>query len=82
LDRPRDNPLRTAIGAGFFTWVFIVFVAGSADRILVSAGVSYIGQMWFFRIASLLAPFIVGRITYTICRELRDTERHPVRGPG
>ena len=80
LDRPRDNPLRTAIGAGFFAWVFIVFAAGAADRLLVSAGISYIGQVWFFRIAAIVGPFIVGRITYKICAELRDTGRHPLRG--
>jgi len=80
LDRPRDNPLRTAIGAGFFTWVFLVFVAGSADRILVAVGISYIGQVWFFRGLVIVAPFVVGRITLRICRELRDTGRHPLRG--
>ncbi|MFL5948491.1 MAG: cytochrome bc complex cytochrome b subunit, partial [Gaiellaceae bacterium] len=35
LDRPRDAPLRTAIGAAFFTWVFLIFAAGSADRVYV-----------------------------------------------
>jgi ubiquinol-cytochrome c reductase cytochrome b subunit len=34
LDRPRDKPWRTALGAAFCTWVFIIFVAGAADRIL------------------------------------------------
>jgi ubiquinol-cytochrome c reductase cytochrome b subunit len=80
LDRPRDNPLRTAIGAGFFAWVFLIFVAGAADRILVSTGISYVGQVWFFRIAAFVGPLVVGRITYGICRELRDTGRHPLRG--
>src|SRR5205823_427594 len=28
LDRPRDAPWRTAIGFAFFTWVFLVFLAG------------------------------------------------------
>jgi ubiquinol-cytochrome c reductase cytochrome b subunit len=79
LDRPRDNPLRTAIGAGFFAWVFVVFVAGAADRILVSAGLSYEGQMWVFRVLVVIGPFLVGRVTYRICRELRDTGRHPLR---
>jgi ubiquinol-cytochrome c reductase cytochrome b subunit len=82
LDRPRDNPLRTAIGAAFFAWVFVVFAAGSADRLLVAAGFSYVGQIWFFRIAAFVAPLIVGRMTYVICRELRDTGRHPLRGIG
>jgi ubiquinol-cytochrome c reductase cytochrome b subunit len=80
LDRPRDNPLRTAIGAAFFAWVFLIFLAGSSDRILVSAGISYVGQVWFFRVFAFVGPLIIGRITYKICAELRDTGRHPLIG--
>jgi ubiquinol-cytochrome c reductase cytochrome b subunit len=79
LDRPRDNPLRTAIGAGFFTWVFLVFAAGAADRILVTTGLSYEGQVWFFRFATFIAPFAVGAFAYRFARQLRDTDRHPLR---
>jgi ubiquinol-cytochrome c reductase cytochrome b subunit len=73
LDRPRDNPLRTAIGVGFFAWVFLVFFAGSADRILVSVGFSYTGQVGVYRWVVIIAPFLVGLLTHRICRELRDT---------
>jgi quinol---cytochrome-c reductase cytochrome b subunit len=79
LDRPRDNPARTAIGAGFFTWVFMVFAAGAADRLLVSVGFSYTGQIWFFRFATFIAPFVVGFIALRVARELRTTGRHPLR---
>ena len=41
LDRPRDEPRRTAFGAAFFTWVFVIFVAGSADRVYVTFGIPY-----------------------------------------
>jgi ubiquinol-cytochrome c reductase cytochrome b subunit len=79
LDRPRDNPARTAIGAGFFTWVFMVFAAGSADRLLVSVGFSYTGQIWFFRFATFILPFVVGLIALRVTRELRTSGRHPLR---
>ena len=36
LDRPRDAPWRTAIGAALLAWVFVIFVAGAADRIYVT----------------------------------------------
>jgi ubiquinol-cytochrome c reductase cytochrome b subunit len=71
LDRPRDAPGRTAFGAGFLTWVFLVFVSGSADRAYVFFNLSYVGQIWFYRIASLVAPFVVFFITRRICRELQ-----------
>ncbi len=80
LDRPRDNPWRTAVGAAFFTWVAIIFVAGSADRILVSVGISYVSQVWFFRFAAFLVPVMVFYFTRRICRQLRVTEQHPLRG--
>jgi len=80
LDRPRDNPWRTAVGVGFFTWVALVFVAGSADRILLSVGFSYVGQVWFFRVACFVLPFVTGWIALRVCRELRAGEAHPLRG--
>jgi ubiquinol-cytochrome c reductase cytochrome b subunit len=41
LERPRERPIRTAIGAAFLSWVVIVFAVGSTDRIFVSLHVSY-----------------------------------------
>jgi ubiquinol-cytochrome c reductase cytochrome b subunit len=75
LDRPRDAPGRTAFGAGFLTWVFLVFVSGSADRAYVFFNLDYVGQIWFYRIASLVAPFVVFFITRRVCRELQRAEQ-------
>ena len=80
LDRPRDRPWRTALGAAFFSWVAIIFIAGAADRILVSVGFGYEGQVWFFRVAAFVVPFIVFLVTRRICEELRASETHPLRG--
>ncbi len=79
LDRPRDNPTRTALGAACFTWVATIFLAGSADRLLVRLGFPYEDQVWFFRIAAFVAPVIVFLVTRHICRELRDTGAAPLR---
>jgi ubiquinol-cytochrome c reductase cytochrome b subunit len=72
LDRPRDNPRRTATGAAVFTFVFIVFLAGSADRLFLASGVPYTTQVWMFRIAAIVLPGVVYAVTRRICRELRD----------
>jgi ubiquinol-cytochrome c reductase cytochrome b subunit len=79
LDRPRDKPWRTALGAAFFSWVAIIFIAGAADRILVSVGFGYQGQVDFFRVAAFVVPFIVFLVTRRICDELAATETHPLR---
>ena len=57
----------------------IIFIAGAADRILVSVGFGYERQVWFFRIAAFVVPFIVFLITKRVCEELRATETHPLR---
>jgi ubiquinol-cytochrome c reductase cytochrome b subunit len=80
LDRPRDNPVRTALAAGGFSAVAVVFAAGSADRLFFQFGFSYEGAIWFFRIAFLLVPVVVFMLTRRICIELRETGRHPLRG--
>ncbi|MFL5928607.1 MAG: cytochrome bc complex cytochrome b subunit [Gaiellaceae bacterium] len=75
LDRPRDNPLRTALGLAFLTWVFLVFMSGSADRVTVWLGISYTAQIWVYRVAAVILPVIVFFATRRICRELTGWER-------
>jgi len=74
LDRPRDAPLRTAIGAGFLTWVVMVFMAGASDRMLVWLGISYMSQIWFYRVAVWIVPFVAGFIAWRICLGLKAME--------
>jgi ubiquinol-cytochrome c reductase cytochrome b subunit len=81
LDRPRDNPWRTAVGAALFTFVTLIFLAGAADRIFVSFGIDYGTQVWIFRVAVFVLPAIVYVLTKRICEELRDTDWHPLREP-
>jgi ubiquinol-cytochrome c reductase cytochrome b subunit len=80
LDRPRDAPGRTAAGAAIFTFVATIFVAGSADRIFVSLGISYERQVWLFRLAAILLPLCVFFVVRSVARELRDDNWHPLRG--
>jgi ubiquinol-cytochrome c reductase cytochrome b subunit len=72
LDRPRDAPGRTAVGVGFFTWVWLVFMAGSADRVFVELGIPYRWQIWFYRAAVILLPPIAAWIALVVTRELRS----------
>jgi ubiquinol-cytochrome c reductase cytochrome b subunit len=80
LDRPRDNPRRTAAALGFLTWVFAIFAAGATDRLYVITFIPYEGQVWAFRIIALVAPFIVYAFTKRLCEELRARDDHPLRG--
>jgi ubiquinol-cytochrome c reductase cytochrome b subunit len=82
LDRPRDNPGRTAIGAAVFTFVATIFFAGAADRAFVQFGVPYEDQLWGYRALTILLPVLVFVITRRICRQLRASGGHPGRGSG
>jgi ubiquinol-cytochrome c reductase cytochrome b subunit len=75
LDRPRDAPLRTAIGAAFFTWVFLIFAAGSADRVYVSLGLPYVTQLWAYRVGIWVLPAIVFVVARRWCVALQRAER-------
>jgi ubiquinol-cytochrome c reductase cytochrome b subunit len=75
LDRPRDAPWRTAIGAAFLTWVFLIFFAGAADRIYVFLGISYVGQIWAYRAMVVLVPIAVLYATRKVCLALQRAER-------
>jgi ubiquinol-cytochrome c reductase cytochrome b subunit len=70
LDRPRDAPWRTAIGAAFFTWIFVIFLAGAADRMFVLFGLSYEGQVWAFRVLVWVLPVVALFVTKRVCEEL------------
>jgi ubiquinol-cytochrome c reductase cytochrome b subunit len=74
-DRPRDAPGRTAFGMAFLTWVSLIFVAGSADRVYVFLGLSYEAQIWFYRVASLILPFVAYFVTRRVCHALQEAER-------
>ncbi len=79
LDRPRDRPIRTAIGAAFLSWVVIIFAIGSTDRLFFRMGIDYKAQIHFWRIGVWVAPILVFFIVRSVCRSLQRSEAHPLR---
>jgi ubiquinol-cytochrome c reductase cytochrome b subunit len=75
LDRPRDAAARTAIGFAVLTCVFVVFVAGSADRVDVLFGLPYTAQIWLYRVLVLVGPLVAALVAYRVCVELQHGER-------
>jgi ubiquinol-cytochrome c reductase cytochrome b subunit len=91
LERPRDAPFRTAIGAAVFTFVATVFFAGAADRAFVQIGVPYETQVWIYRGVAIFLPILAYVVVRRTCDELRAREltfgatspvRRIRRGPG
>jgi ubiquinol-cytochrome c reductase cytochrome b subunit len=81
LDRPRDHPWRSAFGAALFTWVAVIFLAGSADRMFLQLGWPYEAQVWVFRVLAFVAPVVAFAATKVACEELRRSGVRPLRGP-
>jgi ubiquinol-cytochrome c reductase cytochrome b subunit len=79
LDRPRDRAWHTAVACAFFTWVAVVFIAGSADRIFIFFRIPYIWQIWFFRFAAFVLPLAVLFFVRSFCRELQVSEAYQRR---
>jgi ubiquinol-cytochrome c reductase cytochrome b subunit len=75
LDRPRDAPTRTAIGFAVLAAVFLVFLAGSADRVDVLFWLSYSAQIWAYRVLVFAGPVVAALIAYRVCVELQRGER-------
>ena len=65
----------TAIGVAVFSWISLVFLAGASDRVTVLFGLSYSGQIWFYRVAVWVVPIVAGLFAYRVCIELQRGER-------
>ncbi|HLI60559.1 MAG TPA: cytochrome b N-terminal domain-containing protein [Solirubrobacteraceae bacterium] len=74
-NRPREAPNRTAFGVMLLSWVFLIFLFGAADRILVLWGLSYQLQLYLFRVGIWLVPAILFVVTRRWCLALQAAEQ-------
>jgi ubiquinol-cytochrome c reductase cytochrome b subunit len=70
LDRPRDRPLRTALGVATMTFYTVLFFAGASDVLAVTFDTSVNAIFPAFRILCVVLPPITGWIAYRLCVEL------------
>jgi ubiquinol-cytochrome c reductase cytochrome b subunit len=75
LDRPRDRPLRTAVGAGVVAFYLVLFVAGSQDLIAQYGGLSVPTVTLWLRVLLVVLPVAVAAATGRICHDLRAADR-------
>ena len=68
-------PPGTGIGVAMVSWVFLVFLAGSADRVDVTFGLGYVPQIWVYRVIVWLLPALFGFAAWWICKELQASDR-------
>ncbi|WP_280356944.1 cytochrome b [Nocardia otitidiscaviarum] len=75
LQRPRDVPVRTAIGAMALTFYLVVTLACVNDVIALTFDISLNATTWFFRFAALLAPPLAYYVSYRLCLGLQRSDR-------
>jgi ubiquinol-cytochrome c reductase cytochrome b subunit len=70
-DRPRNAPVRTAIGMTAVTFYGTLWLAGGNDVIAEKFHVSLFATTWFFRFAVFVIPAVAFIVTKRICLGLQ-----------
>ena len=74
LDRPRDRPVRTALGAAAISGFVVLLLAGSDDVFVAEFDWSIVTVRDLERILFLVLPALVGIVVWKIARDLARTE--------
>jgi ubiquinol-cytochrome c reductase cytochrome b subunit len=74
LDRPRDKPLRSAIGSGVLTFYIVLTLAGGQDIIAQKLDISISGVVWGLRVALVALPLLVAFLVHRVCKDLAAAE--------
>jgi ubiquinol-cytochrome c reductase cytochrome b subunit len=75
LQRPRDVPVRTALGAMGLTFYLWLMIAGGNDVIADKFDISLNAMTWVGRIGVIILPPIAYALTYRICLGLQQHDR-------
>ncbi|MER6136483.1 cytochrome bc complex cytochrome b subunit [Streptomyces sp. NPDC001815] len=78
LDRPRNRPVRTAIGAAWISLYLVLLAGGGNDIVATRFHLSINTVTWAVRIAVLVVPVAVFAATRRICLALQRRDRELV----
>jgi ubiquinol-cytochrome c reductase cytochrome b subunit len=75
LQRPRDVPVRTSLGAMALTFYVVLMISGGNDVVAEKFDISLNAMTWIGRIGLVILPPIVYVFTYRICLGLQKHDR-------
>jgi ubiquinol-cytochrome c reductase cytochrome b subunit len=75
LQRPRDVPVRTSLGAMAITFYVVLLLSGGNDVIAEKFDISLNAMTWVGRIGLVILPPIVYVFTYRLCLGLEKHDR-------
>jgi ubiquinol-cytochrome c reductase cytochrome b subunit len=73
LDRPRNRPVRVAVGVWALWFYGLLLLAGANDIIARLLRVPLLGVLWTMRIAVIVVPLLAGALAWWVARRLRDS---------
>ncbi len=71
LDKPRDNPIRTAVGVGSLAFYVVLVISGGNDVIATTFHISLNTMTWAGRIGLFVVPPIAFFIAKRVCEALQ-----------
>jgi ubiquinol-cytochrome c reductase cytochrome b subunit len=75
LQRPRDVPVRTGLGAMAIAFYSVLLLSGGNDLIAKAFDISLNAMTWWGRIALLVAPPLAYAVAYRLCLGLQRHDR-------
>ncbi|MGW9029449.1 cytochrome bc1 complex cytochrome b subunit [Streptomyces sp. NPDC055722] len=78
LDRPRNRPVRTALGAAWLSLYLLLLAGGGNDILATHLHLSVNVLTWTFRIAVPVVPVAAFVVTRRICLGLQEKDRELV----
>jgi quinol---cytochrome-c reductase cytochrome b subunit len=81
LDRPRDKPLRTAIGVAALIFFTDLTLASATDVIGTGLHISFELLIEILQYGSFIGPIVGLFVAYEVCLLLQRTAAHPIQRP-
>ncbi|MFJ8633430.1 cytochrome bc complex cytochrome b subunit [Streptomyces sp. NPDC093568] len=78
LDRPRNMPVRTGLGAAWLSLYAVLLIGGGNDIVATHLHLSINSITWFVRIAVFVAPVVTYMVTKRVCLGLQRRDRDKV----
>jgi ubiquinol-cytochrome c reductase cytochrome b subunit len=75
LDRPREHPVRTALGVALLVLLTVLMAAASHDQQAVALRIPVERMTAVYRVAAAVVPLLAGVAAYYTCRALLGDER-------
>ncbi|MFE5817757.1 cytochrome bc complex cytochrome b subunit [Streptomyces sp. NPDC056479] len=78
LDRPRNMPVRTGLGAAWLSLYAVLLIGGGNDIVATHLHLSINSITWFVRVAVFVVPVVTYSVTKRICLGLQRRDRAKV----